>query len=1052
MGKRLQEDPGPIVKKKQKTVADVGANWPEYFHTLFKVYKAINTVLAFFWSRKALATTFHSVRGAVEDIIKQPLDLTKVGEMKALLPHMVRFSYVPENEVRIHASEPVEPPNGRCASPDFSISRGTALGSGSGSEHILLLEFQDNWTGQSTSSSGALVAPTRTPAATKKLIDKRNAAFCQAVEDLIVACAKDGDDPAQLIQNAGRSRIPLNSGLKDPRLGKEVILPIPSSEERPSIPGVLDEIQNQGWYFGQIAYQKSIPAKDVKTAELDPPLSDSISQALKNFRKITSLFIHQVKAIQALSQGRDVIVSTATASGKSVIYQVPLLRFLQENPNSTAIFVYPTKALAQDQRAALEQLLSACPGLEHIQVANYDGDTPKESRAEIRKTASVIFTNFDMIHASILPHEEQWRTFLRNLKLFVVDELHYYTGLFGVHVAYILRRLRRLCGAVGNRRVRFVSCSATIAEPLSHMQAIFGIDRDNIEAVTEDGAPSGPREFVMWETNRESSNPLKETAQLMAYLMTRGVRVIVFCKFRNTCELLTKLLRTHLSGIGRYDILERVKAYRGGYSPEDRREIEHSAFTGHLLGIIATNALELGVDIGALDAVLTVGFPHTVSSFRQQIGRAGRRNRDSLAILVLHDQPLDSYYKQHPEELFDRPTDELILDLESKIILEAHLHCAASEMPLSMDDSVYFGPLMKYICDARLKRDSDGRYWDTHPNFLPYPQQFISIRGVQEDKYVLVDVTKAGASTILEEIEYSRALFEIYEGAVYLHQGAPYLVTEVSHDSKIAKLVRSDVNWLTKPRDFTDVNASQTQRIREIKNSPHRAYYGRVDLRTLIFGFYKIRDNQILDRVDLETDPWDRETTGMWLDLPDAILELLQNDMAGIAAMPAAAIHAAQHAFLNHFSLGADARTECKAIEKEVYAQNDSPRKRPARLIFYDIVGQGGGVAAKAFDHVHEIFLKAHNKIESCPCEEDRGCMLCVQSSLCREFNKVTSKRGALIVLKGILGLEFDINDIPFWTPEDELAQSKGQHRTITPARPVLATGGLPVDIEPAGS
>ncbi|KAF5386879.1 hypothetical protein D9615_001687 [Tricholomella constricta] len=776
--------------------------------------------------------------------------------------------------------------------------------------------------------------PALQPAAVKKLVEKRNERFYQAVKEFLAATPST-DDPAALLRMAAQAHVPVNPSEASTSSQQNEIkyLKVPEPDSRSTIDAIIAELGEVSWCKDRIIDRRTFDAKEGRTAMLEPPLSSSISQALIESRQISALYAHQVAAIHAIAEGRHVIVSTSTASGKSVIYQIPVLRFLEDDPYATAIFIYPTKALAQDQKSAMEQLISTCPGLQHLKVATYDGDTPQELRAGIRETASVIFTNFDMIHASILPHENVWRRFLKNLKLLAVDELHYYSGLFGSHVALIMRRFRRVCAAIGNSRTQFVSCSATISNPKLHMTNIFGVNADEIEAVTVDGAPSGRKDFLVWNPPYIDSNvpslgrhsSVSEATGLMRFLMKRGVRVILFCKIRKAM----KNIRAELSSEGRYDILERTMPYRGGYSREDRRRIEQDAFRGHLLGIVATNALELGVDIGVLDAVIMLGFPMTIASFKQQAGRAGRRARDSLAVLVADSFPIDQHYVQHPEELFEKLSDDLVVDPSSRPIFEAHLQCAAQEMPLSGEDEKYFGVLFE---------ESVSRY-HTHPKFLPFPSKYISIRGAQEEKYAVVNITNFGQSgssgSILEEVEISRAMFEVYEGGVFMHQGLTFIVKEVSHDSMLAKVIRADVNWVTSPRDFTlvldrtNADAAQTYRIKEVRNSPQRAYYGKVEVQVKVFGYFKIRNKVIIEAVDLDTPAWERDTTGLWMDIPKALLRLLR--MKGIHA--AEAIHAAQHAFLNRFSMALDLKTECKAAEKE-YKEAESKRKRPARYAF----------------------------------------------------------------------------------------------------------------------
>ncbi|KAI0273825.1 DEAD/H helicase [Gloeopeniophorella convolvens] len=969
--------------------------WPDYFKELFKIFKALNTVLAFCTSRNQFATSFQSLCASIEGLLHRPLELEKVAEIKALLPDIMTFAYTPANHLKLNVSTQNLDPKQDVYSDYVETLRSRSSDNG---DHVLTLEMDDSMVRKkrNPNDNSPFVPESLDPVSVKKLIEKRNALFIAAVDDLLEAFS-DAEDPAALLKVAARDHIPLNASTNregDPSQ-------IPNPEKRPSIDHIVNEIYDQQWYTEQIMHRRTFEAKEGTLGTLDPPLSDAIQAALRDARSITSLYTHQADAITALSDGKDVIVSTSTASGKSVIYQVPLLRFLEQDGNAKAIFIYPTKALAQDQKAALEQLIACCPTLEHIFVSTYDGDTSQEARPMIRDTASVLFTNIDTIHASILPNEERWRRFFKNLRLVAVDELHYYHGMLGSHVALVMRRLRRICAAVGNRRVRFVSCSATISRPREHMMSIFGLE--DVEAITEDGAPSGKKEFLLW-TYSDQSSPTAEAARLMSHLMKKGVRVILFCKTRKSCELAMKAVRTTLSMQRRYDILEKVMPYRGGYQPSERRQIEREAFSGRLLGLVATNALELGVDIGVLDAVIVCGFPVTLASFRQQIGRAGRRARDALAVYIVDSSGPDSHYTQYPDDLFDKPTADLVVNLDIPLVIEAHLQCAAYEMPLSQDDERWFGPLTKSLCESKLVRDEEGWY-HTHPKNLPHPARALSIRGADEDKYTVVDISNTDTGVkgrILEETEISRALFELYEGAIFLHQGKTFLVKEINHDSKQAKLIRTDVGWITTPRDFTDVDPIQTWRIREIKGSQRRALYGRVDVRTIVYGYHKVRlsDQRIIESVDVDMPPYENTTTGIWIDVSKKVLDFLDAEDIGRAA----AVHSASHAFLKQFPMASDLRTECKAIEKENKAE-ESPRKRPARLIFYDVAGRSiGGVSAKAFDHVSDFLIRALEAVESCECSGD-GCEGCILTGLCKEGNEVRSKRGALLVLRDVLGI-----------------------------------------------
>ncbi|KAG8912308.1 hypothetical protein FRC01_005168 [Tulasnella sp. 417] len=1036
-------------KGKQKAADTERPIWPEYFNELFKIYKALNTVIAFCSSRQQIATTFSVVRTSVERILRKPLELAQVAEIKAILPDLIRFAYTPASQIRVHSDRTSgisSNSKDRAESPD--PYEAFSLKSGRSDEQVLVLEFVEKVKLQrpDLDYNPIFSAPLLSPADVKKLIEKRNERFQLAVDELILACQamETPEDPVALVQKAARDHIPL-----DPTLPTEQPTPshnFISTDSRPSIEDVIAEIEGGEEYRDQIVFRKIFDTKEpqygsslvvsalsedpgfnqsVFTVGLTKPLSDSISAGLNLSMSVTKLYSHQAKAINALREGKHVIVSTGTASGKSIIYQVPLLSMLEEDRDTTAMFIFPTKALAQDQKAALEHLLARCPGLEDVKVATYDGDTAMNKRQGIRETASVIFTNFDMIHVSILPHEDTWRRFLKNMKLLVVDELHYYNGTLGCHTAWIMRRLRRVCAALGNRRTQFVSCSATIGQPAIHMKSIFGIE--DIEVVTEDGSPAGRKDFLVWspplvdqlKANGQRASSLTEACTLFKFLIAKGVKTILFCKIRKTCELAMKTVRAQIAADGRTDLLDRVRAYRGGYSQQDRREIEKQAFSGKLLGIVATNALELGINIGSLDAVVMLGFPFSVASLRQQAGRAGRRLQDSLAVMVADNFPLDQHFVQNPNEIWDSPMADLIVDLDNEVILEGHLQCAADEMPiLPKNDEPYFGHNFKALCDKKLIKDKEGWY-HTHPNFKPRPSSHVAIRGAQDVKYSIMDITDRdtdGRVVVIEEIEVYRALFEIYEGGIFMHQGDTYLVNEVSHDERCARVVKTDVSWLTTPRDYTDIDPVETSRIRAIRGSPHRAYFGKITVKTVVFGFFKVRNNSILDSVDLDTPPFERETVGMWINVPSSVLDLMRRK--GLS--PAEAIHAAEHTVLNMsplyaFATDGDIKTECKIPEKE-YAAKESNRKRPARLIFYDGSGKCTGVSAKAFDHTSDLLLQALERLEACQCET--GCPSCIEAANCRSGYLVTNKLGAKLVLQSILDLPIDEDAIPDADPE----------------------------------
>ncbi len=903
----------------------------------------------------------------------------------------------------------------------------------------------------------------------QKLINKRNAKFEQAVLELLAACQAKEEDPVQLLIDAAHSHVPVDpaeEGLsKDDgvspakkRIRLEYLMDNP--EERESIDSIIEELKAKADYKEQIVPggRKTIPARTAEYGELDYALSQEIVDALYQTRGIEKFFAHQAEALNALNEGKNVIVSTSTSSGKSLIYQIPTLQALESDIDATAFFIFPTKALAQDQKRSLQDLLLNYSGLEQTIVATYDGDTEHELRRDIRNRASVIFTNPDMLHQAILPGEEVWRRFLRNLHIVVVDELHTYNGVFGAQVSFIMRRLRRICAALGNRRVQFVSCSATVSNPKEHMETLFGIE--DVHVVTNDGSPSGQKEWVIWnppyidpqDPAQGRVSAYSEVSKIFIHLIEHGVRTILFTKVRRTCEIVIRQVRNDLILAGRHDIVDKVMAYRSGYSPQDRRKIEQDMFKGSLLGIVATTALELGVDIGSLDAVLMLGFPYSISSLRQQAGRAGRRQKDSLSVLVGEPWPLDQHYMKQPEAIFDEPDVALSVDLTNDFILEAHLQCAAVEMPIHPeDDEKFFGPSLKGLCESRLAPDGNG-FYHAREEVGPNPSRDVAIRGARQISYAYIDDTpgRNGGPQVLEEVELDRAIFEAYEGAVFMHQGLSYICRDVDHEKRIARMYQADVNYHTRPRDHTDTDAVEAHRIRTLAGTPVLAYYGKVTISSHVWGYFKVdRRANILDSVDVDCPPYVRHTKGMWLDVPSWII----NALAEKTINAAAAIHAAEHALLSLTPLfimtaSGDVQTECKIAERE-YGKKPTTRRRPARLIFYDTPGQNAGICVKAFTYLDSLLCIAIAVIEACPCPD--GCLSCVVSQNCKHANLVSSKVGALGVLRGLAGREPFDPDLP---QQNEPGHGIGEvaagesalYHTIREASPVRTQGTVEIE------
>ncbi|RMY46451.1 hypothetical protein D0865_09278 [Hortaea werneckii] len=1040
-----------LQRRSSSNVVETSIPWPDAFTKLGQLHKALNLVYTFCCTRKHLATTLDTIKSAVEANIKRKLDIEDVAKVKRLVPQAINFQYVDEEmlQVALMGEEDLRQGKKRVddmfpANPTEDRNTRQAQGKGEHNE-VLLFEFIDGdlkrqvqhpKTGEPVKAfrklrEEELKMPVYSQKQMMKLIEKRNTKFTSAVNAWLNECAEQNCDPVARLEEEHKPYIPLPSESRGNTPAPEALDSLPKviPSERKSIPEIIQELKSAEWYTEQIVPDghRVFDPQEPVYGSLSFPLSQDLVNALYNTRNIESLYSHQTEAINALHEGQNVIVSTSTSSGKSLIYQIPVLHQLESEPQTRAMYIFPTKALAQDQRRSLKDLLSYLPGLEQVMCETFDGDTPMSERNTIRDEARIIFTNPDMLHLTILPQEEAWRSFLQNLRYVVMDELHVYNGLFGAHVALIMRRLRRICAAVGNRKVKFISCSATVANPEEHMRTLFGLEED-VTLVDFDGSPSGRKEFLCWNTPfKDPGDPTSgrgdtfaETARLFCQLILRGVRVIAFCRVRKQCEVLTTAVKAELHSLERDEVMNRVMAYRGGYTAQDRRKVEKEMFDGKLVGIIGTNALELGVDIGSLDAVLTVGFPYTIANLRQQSGRAGRRNKDSLSVLIGDCFPTDQYFMQNPDEIFTKPNCELQVDLTNMLVLEGHIQCAAHEMPIRPDeDDKYFGKQLSEICEERLRKDDLG-FYHTDERFLPHPSRTVAIRDTEESHFAIIDTTPGHGYVVLEELEASRAFFTIYEGGIFLHQGRTYLVKEMSTDRMIAKVEYVKVDWTTQQRDFTDIDPVETEMIRRIPGSLSRAFFGSIKVLQNVFGCFKVdKKRRILDAVQVDNPPIIIFSKGMWLDVPKSAIQILNSRRLNVAG----AIHAAEHAILSLMpnfviSMPGDVKTECKVAIKE-FAKKETSRKRPARLTFYDAKGgqHGSGIAAKAFEFIDLLLNQACERVEACHCHE--GCLECCCSERCKEANQVMSKAGAEVILKSLLNREIDVDSLP-WGPEDE--------------------------------
>jgi DEAD/DEAH box helicase domain-containing protein len=749
---------------------------------------------------------------------------------------------------------------------------------------------------------------------------------------------------------------------------------------------------------------------------------------------IERLYSHQAQAL-ASAWERTTIVTTGTASGKSLCFNLPTLDALCRDAFARALYLYPTKALSQDQARALNAF-----GLsKQVRPAIYDGDTPRDARGDVRRRANVVLTNPDMLHLGILPHHSSWERLFAHLRIVVVDEAHVYRGVFGSHVAGVLRRLLRVSAAYGSD-VRVLLASATIANPVELAERLTGLD--DIGLIDEDGSPTPRRQIAMWnpplvdEAIGARRSALGEAAELLARLVRDGARCICFMKSRKGVELLAKMVTEDLERTDP-DLAERVAPYRAGYTPQQRRALEARLMSGELRAVITTDALELGIDIGELDAAVVVTFPGTVAALRQMWGRAGRRGK-GLAVYVAGEDALDQFFCRHPDEFLERPVEAAILDHESPQIHQAHLLCAAYEGPLEDGDSEFFGPRWEAHAEAlvsagllrkrTVKRSPGDRGGGGESYVLrrpgDYPAAKVSLRSCTPDSFAIVDVS---SGELLGQTEAARAHSTVHDGAVYLHQGRSYEVRELDLENRRALVAPFDGDWYTQPKRETDTHIERLLDRRETLGVT--LSFGEVSVTETVLGYQRKRlsdhgagGHPIIDLVMLDLPQTSFSTQALWFELDGDQLAGLGSrpsgssgggalergggmltglDREGDVTIPMDALlgslHATEHAQIAVLPLIAMCdRWDIGGLSTNMHPQTGGPT-----IFIYDGHPGGIGITRLAHQRFEELCRDAHRLIAECPCKS--GCPSCVQSPKCGNLNEPLSKAGALAVLEGML-------------------------------------------------
>jgi DEAD/DEAH box helicase domain-containing protein len=756
---------------------------------------------------------------------------------------------------------------------------------------------------------------------------------------------------------------------------------------RATEPQPWDELLERGRADERLVHEDVVPPRPGRSAPIPAELHHELRDALARVG-IESLHTHQEQALWAAMDG-PLIVTTGTASGKSLCFNLPALQQLLVDPRARALYLYPTKALAQDQARALAALRLA-----RLHPAIYDGDTPQGERAAIRRRANVVLTNPDMLHVGILPNHRAWGDFLSNLAVVVVDEAHVYRGVFGSHVGNVLRRLRRLAAAYGTEP-RFLLASATVANPLELAQRLTGLE--DIALIDEDGAPAAERRIAMWnppildEALGVRASALSEAAELFADLVLAGARTICFIKSRKAVELILRHATARLKGGERPDLVERIAPYRAGYTAAQRRELEERLTRGDLRGVVATDALELGIDIGELDAAICVTFPGTVASLRQMWGRAGRRSR-GLAVYVAGEDALDQFFCRHPDEFLGRAVEAAILDHESEQIHAAHLLCAAHEGPLAPGEADVLGAgwaeAARRLVSAGLLVERRGAFQLRAPE--DYPAARVSLRSSSVDVFSLIDVV---SGEMIGTLEAARAFSTAHDGAVYLHLGRAYEVEQLDLAERRALLRPFDGDWFTQPRRETSTAIERLIERRECLGV--QLSFGTVVVTEVVTGYQRkaLADHQQIDFQALDLPETAFTTQALWYELDDVVL----GAEAGVERL-LGALHATEHAQIAVLPLLAMCdRWDIGGLSTNAHVQTGRPT-----IFIYDGHPGGVGITRAGYRGFERLVGDAHRLIAECRCK--RGCPSCVQSPKCGNLNEPLSKAGAKALLGRLLG------------------------------------------------
>ena len=746
------------------------------------------------------------------------------------------------------------------------------------------------------------------------------------------------------------------------------------------IESALDALRQSPRFRDRIAHIEVLPAREPEYGELGEPLPAALSRYL-DARGIR-LYSHQCEAVEALRAGRNVILCTPTASGKTLGFDLPVFETLARDRRAAALFVYPTKALSNDQLKVFREM-ERVTGI-RADAAVYDGDTPVSRRGRIREISRIILTNPHELH-HVLPWHSKWERFFRNLRYVVFDEAHRYRGVFGSNVAFVIRRLRRIARFYG-ASPSFVLSTATLANPQEFGEKLAGLPFD---VISGDGSPRGGKTFLFYNPFFDGAgalSPHQETRDLFLYFVKRGLQTLCFTASRRMAELIALWSKeatkagSALSG--------QIAAYRAGYLPQERRGIEDALKRGLLTGVTSTNALEVGIDIGSLDCVIISGYPGTVLATWQQAGRSGRRNRDALAVLVAFQDPLDQYLMKHPGSFFGKPHEQAIIDLANPYILSGQLLCAVAELPFdagredTLPGEASAGLLPELAAEGLVKETPHGWVYTGRGR----PVEAVGLDHIARDAY---RITCEGA--LLETMDVSQACREAHLGAVLLHQGESYVVRRFDAENRLVEVERRDVDYYTRAIKAVDLEILGTKDMRRMGRMIF--CLGELEVTETTLGYKVIRDDQVAAREDLELPPLRFRTTGLWFTIPDELRRAIHDRGLSFGG----ALHALEHAMIAILPF----EVLCDRWDIGGLSTPGHPGTGEPTIFLYDGYEGGIGLTEKAQGLMDRVTRLTLELIRDCPCET--GCPACILSPKCGNDNRPMDKQGALLLLAGML-------------------------------------------------